>query len=215
MKRKFYLTGIILLGLATLFSACSKDDDSPNDPTDNTKEVSLTTRNNVVVDQWVYFSFEKNEEVSGIDSSNFQTSTDWDIAFHSRHVRLNGGASGTGSAEVIDLGIVNWDSVLTAPSAGYVKDMFVDSILFAGVGEFGPIMIGTFLNPAFETAFTVDLTTYPPTYTANRNVYVIKLGEDKYVKIMLTDYYNDKGESGYISFKYKFSKEGTNEFNIN
>jgi hypothetical protein len=212
MKRKFYLMSALLIGLTALFTSCSDDDDTTVEPIDNTKVVSLTTKNNVKVDQWVYFSFKNNSEVSSVDSTNFQTSLDWDIAFHSRHVRLNGGASGPGTAEALDLGVVDWDSVLTAPTVGYVKDAFVDSILFAGVGEFGPIYIGTYLNPVFETAFTYDITTYPPTYTANKNVYVIKLAEGKFVKIIMTDYYNDMGESGYITFKYKFSKEGSNEF---
>jgi hypothetical protein len=38
------------------------------------------------------------------------------------------------------------------------------------------------------------------------------MSDGQYVKIMLLDYYNDMGESGYITLKYKFSKEGSNEF---
>ena len=212
MKSKLVLLSIMLAGVLTVFSSCSKDEDTPEAPQDDTKEVSLKTKNNVITDHWVYFSFETNEEVSGIDSSNFQTSTDWDIAFHSRHVRLNGGASGVKNEVAVDMGVVDWDSVIKAPEEGYIQDAFVDSVLFAGVGPTGPIMVGTFLNPAFETAFTFDVTTHPPTYKANKNVYVIKKSDGQYVKIMLLDYYNDMGESGYITFKYKFSKEGSNEF---
>jgi len=213
MKKSFLLFTVIMTGLAFMFSSCSKDDDTNGDiPNDNTVKVKLTTKNNVEVDKWVYFSFEKNSEVSGIDSSNFKSSTDWDIAFHSRHVRLNGGESGVKGYESIDMGVVGWDSVTNAPSEGYVKDKWMDDILFAGVGDNGPIMKGTYLNPAFETAFSFDPNTHPPTYIANKNVYVIKLGDNKYLKIMMMDYYNDMGESGYISFQYKFSKEGTSEF---
>ncbi len=189
--------------------SCSKETIPP--PGDDIT-VSLTTKDNVVTDRWVYFSFETGAEVEGVDSSNFQGSTEWDIAFHSRHVRLNGGASGPGKAAALDLGQVDWDSVVEAPDTGYVEDRWVDSILFAGVGEEGPILVGTFLNPAFETAFTVDMTTYPPTYLANRNVYVVRTGRGRYVKIMLTDYYNDKGESGYITFRYRMAVEGSRRF---
>ncbi len=208
MKNEKILFATILFVFASFFVSCSKDDPAPAQE----ETVQLTTKNNVSVDQWVYFSFEMNAEVKGIDSSNFQTSTEWDIAFHSRHVRLNGGASGSGQAAAVDLNEVDWDSVTEAPDAGYVKDIFVDSILFAGVGEDGPIMVGTFLNPAFETAFSVDLTTYPPTYLPSRHVYVIRTRAGRYVKIMLTDYYNDKGESGYITFRYRMAAEGSNKF---
>jgi len=213
MKKWNDLTWIfVLVSLSpVLFTGCSDDDTSPSG---EDVTVSLTTKNNVKVDTWVYFSFEKACEVEGIDSSNFQTSTDWDIAFHSRHVRLNGGASGPGLAEAVDLGQVSWETVTVAPDTGYVKDRWVDSILFAGVGEEGPIMIGTWLNPAFETAFTVDLNTYPPTYMANRNVYVVRTASGRYVKLMITDYYNDKGESGYITFRFRMAPEGSKEFGL-
>jgi hypothetical protein len=207
MNTKNIFLAFLFIMLSFSFFSCSKDDGPATE-----EEVSLTTKNNVSVDQWVYFSFEANAEVSGIDSSNFQTSADWDIAFHSRHVRLNGGASGSGQAEALDLGERDWESVTEAPATGYIRDIWVDSILFAGVGEQGPIMIGTFLNPAFETAFSVDLTTYPPTYLPSRHVYVLRTRAGRYVKIMLTDYYNDKGESGYITFRYRMAAEGSNKF---
>jgi hypothetical protein len=208
MKTKNLIITVFFLAVFFSFSSCSKDDN----PVAKDQEVSLTTKDNVSVDKWVYFSFETNAEVSGIDSSNFQTSAEWDIAFHSRHVRLNGGASGTGQAGAVDLGEVDWETVVTAPSSGFVKDVWIDSILFAGVGEHGPIMVGTFLNPAFETAFSVDLSTYPPTYLPSRHVYVVRSRAGRYVKIMLTDYYNDKGESGYITFRYKMAAKGSMEF---
>jgi hypothetical protein len=205
---------LVMATISLLFAitSCSKDDTTPEDPTDRTVTVSLSKQNNVSVDQWVYYSFEDKSEVEGIDSSNFETSMKWDIAFHSRHVRLNGGTSGQGQAEAYDAGIIDWDSIKKAPQSGYIKDMFVDSVLFAGVGPTGPILKGTFLNPAFETAFSFDMNTHPPTYKANNNVYIIKTKNGKFVKIMLTDYYNDMGESGYITFKYIYNADGSDEF---
>lgn len=189
-------------------TSCEKDDTTDDNPMDNTVKVSLTKKNNDMVDNWVYYSFETKAEVSGIDSSNFQTSEAWDIAFHSRHVRLNGGTSGTGMAEAYDAGIVDWTSVTEAMETGYTKDVYADSILYAGNGPTGPIMKGTNLNMVFENAFKFDANTHPPTYMANNNVYVFKTRKGDYAKIMLTDYYNDKGESGYISFKYILNTDG-------
>ena len=46
-----------------------------------------------------------------------------------------------------------------------------------------------------------------PTYTPNNWVYEIKTHDGKFAKIQLTNYKNQKNESGYISFKYTLAKE--------
>jgi hypothetical protein len=208
MNKKVKFLGMALIAVSLVATSCNKDDEVDEPVVDNTITVSLSSKNNEKVDHWVYYSFESKGEVSGIDSSNFKTSDKWDIAFHSRHVRLNGGTSGQGMAEAYDAGVVDWNSVKEAKESGYTKDIFADSILYAGNGPTGPIMIGTDLNKVFESAFAFDANTHPPTYSANKNVYVFKTRTGKYAKIMLTDYYNDKGESGYISFKYVLNTDG-------
>ncbi|MCK5857000.1 MAG: HmuY family protein [Bacteroidales bacterium] len=207
MNRKIKFLGMAIIGLSLIATSCKKDETS-EPVVDNTIKVSITTKNNEKVDHWVYYSFETKGEISGIDSSNFKTSDKWDIAFHSRHVRLNGGTSGAGMAEAYDAGVVDWTSVTEATESGYTKDAFADSILYAGNGQAGPIMIGTDLNMVFENAFEFDANTHPPTYLANKNVYAFKTRKGNYAKIMLTDYYNDKGVSGYISFKYVLNTDG-------
>lgn len=204
------ILGMAFIGLSLAATSCTKDETVNKNP--ETVTVSLTTKNNEVVDHWVYYSFETKGEVSGIDSSNYQTSDTWDIAFHSRHVRLNGGISGKGKAEAYDAGVVGWESVKEAKESGYTKDIFKDNILYAGNDANGPIFIGTNLNMVFENAFDFDANTHPPTYSPNNNVYVIKTYNGNFVKIILTDYYNDKGESGYISFKYVLNTDGTGKF---
>ncbi len=203
MRNKFYFFGLAFLSLSIAFTACNDDDITPEK--DDAVTVSLSTQNNVKTDVWVYFSFDTNSEVSGIDSSNYKTSDTWDIAFHSRHTRLNGGTSGSGSAAAYDAGVVDFKTVTKANASGYIADTFADSILYAGMGEFGPILVGTNLNRVFENAFDYDENTHPPTYSASMHVYVIKTRTGKYAKIILTDYYNDKGDSGYITFKYQLA----------
>ena len=212
MRNKFYVLGLILVGFATVLTSCDDGDDTPEQNTNNAVNVSLTTKNNEETDVWVYFSFDTNSEVTEVDSTNYKTSDKWDIAFHSRHVRLNGGTSGQGKAEAYDAGVVDFNSIAKAPEGQYIKDTYVDSILYAGMGDFGPIMVGTNLNPVFENAFSYDQTTHPPTYSASMHVYVIKTRTGKFAKIVLTDYYNDKGESGYVSFKYQLSKDDEGNF---
>ena len=47
-----------------------------------------------------------------------------------------------------------------------------------------------------------------PTYTPNNWVYEIKTHDGKFAKIQLTNYKNEKNETGYISFKYTLAKDG-------
>jgi hypothetical protein len=210
MNKTFNFLGMAVIGLSLTISSCTKEENLTTNP--ETQMVSLTTKNNEKVDHWVYYSFETKGEVNGIDSSNYQKSNTWDIAFHSRHIRLNGGVSGQGMGEAYDAGVVEWESVKEAKESGYTKDVYKDKILYAGNDSLGPILVGTNLNMVFENAFDFDANTHPPTYSANKNVYVFKTQNGNYAKIMLTDYYNEKGVSGYISFKYVLNTDGSKEF---
>lgn len=214
MKNSVRFLGMALMSLSLVFVSCKKDktEEEEQAATDKSVTVSLTTQNNAETDVWVYYSFESKSEVAGIDSSNFKTSDAWDIAFHSRHVRLNGGTSGAGLAEVYDAGVVDFSSITQANETGYTLDTFVVDILYAGNGAQGPIYQSTDLNNIFENAYTIDLNTNPPTYAANMNVYVFKTRTGKYAKIMMKDYYNDLGESGYITFKYQLATGDTRAF---
>ena len=46
------------------------------------------------------------------------------------------------------------------------------------------------------------LTITPPSYTPNNHVYLVRTAKGKYAKVMMTSFYDKKGESGYVSFKY-------------
>ena len=214
MRNSIKFLGMALLSLILGFTSCKKDktEEEKPDATDKSVTVSLSTKNNVETDVWVYYSFSTKAEVSGVDSTNFKTSDAWDIAFHSRHIRLNGGTSGQGLAAAYDAGVVDFKSVTTANETGYTTDTFVVNALYAGNGATGPIYQDTDMNTVFENAFTVDENTHPPTYSPNLNVYVMKTRTGKYAKIMIKDYYNDLGESGYITFRYQLAEGDTRNF---
>jgi hypothetical protein len=214
MNKSIKFLGMALMSMVLVFTSCKKDktEEDVQPTSDKFTTYTLSTQNNIVVDNWVYYSFETNSEVSGIDSSNFKTSDAWDIAFHSRHVRLNGGTSGSGMAEAYDAGVVDFSSITLANETGYIPDSFVVDVLYAGMNGSTPIFKSTDMSTVFENAFTVDQNTNPPTYAANNNVYVIKTRTGKYAKIMLKDYYNDLGESGYTTFKYQLATGDTRNF---
>ena len=46
-----------------------------------------------------------------------------------------------------------------------------------------------------------------PTYKYNNWVYEIKTHDGKFAKIQLTDYKNQKNQTGYVTFKYALAKE--------
>lgn len=205
MRNTVKLFTLMLLSISVIFISC-KEEEIPA----VTATVSLTTQNNVSPDVWVYYSFTTMAEVSGIDSSNFATSNNWDIAFHSRHVRLNGGQSAAGMGESYDAGVVNFDELLIANETGFVSDSIIS--IYVGMGDMGPIYVDTPASTVFENAFDYDENTHPPTYSASNHVYIFKTEAGKFVKIMLLDYYNETGDSGYITFKYSYQANGTNVF---
>ena len=207
MKNTIKVLGLALMSLSLVFTSCKKEEE-PKDTKGDTITVSLATKNNETPNVWVYYSFDSKAEVSGVNEDNYLTSDAWDIAFHSRHIRLNGGTSGEGMAAAYDAGKVEFVSVKTANESGYTEDKLVEDAIYAGNGAQGPIYEDSNMNSVFENAFSFDQNTHPPTYEANMNIYVFKTRTGKYAKIILEDYYNQTGESGYITFKYLINKDG-------
>ena len=198
MRKQFLLGLVLSLGLIN-FSSCKKDE-----PT--TPEVILSA-NQMYKDDWVYFSFETGAEVSGIDSTNYKTSTDWDIAFHSRLGRTNGGTSGNGKGAIYFSGSTNFESVTEVNIDNFIQDSTVN--LIVGIGNRGPVYKPVSGNVVFDNAFSVDMSQRPPLYTPQNNVYVIKTANGKYAKIQITGYFDDKGNSGHINFKYAYQTNGS------
>jgi len=205
---------MLLLAAVVSFSSCKKDDDEPETNPVNSEntisgEITLSSTE-LYKDDWVYFSFDTQAEVQGLDSTNFNTQNTWDIAFHSRLGRTNGGNSGIGNGAVYDAGTNDFNSVKTVDTSAFVSDTTVN--LITGVGNYGPTYKQVPGNTTFDSAFEVDYTQHPPSYTSNNRVYVVKTRDGKFAKIQIKSYYNDKGESGYITFKYEYKTDGSMNF---
>ncbi|PIE87499.1 MAG: hypothetical protein CSA01_00395, partial [Bacteroidetes bacterium] len=152
-------------------------------------------------DKWVYFSFDKGEEV---EITDFQNSMEWDIAFHRFDVRVNCGTSGPGQGGSISMGQVNFDAVKTAPTEGYSLNDSISIITEEGnwtnpVTVPGDTIVGKWLY----------FTGPPPQYNITNDIYVIKTAEGKYSKIWLKDYYNDNSQSGFVTMQYFYQKDGS------
>jgi hypothetical protein len=208
MRKSIFLGLIISVGLINL-SSCKKDETTtPTDDTSNLKtgEVILSSAQ-MYKDDWVYFSFETGAEVDGIDSTNYNQSADWDIAFHSRLGRTNGGASGNNKGAIYFSGSNDFNAVKDVNTDNFIQDSSVN--LIVGIGNRGPIYKPVSGNVVFDNAFSVDYSKHPPLYTPLNNVYVIKTANGKYAKIQITGYFDDKGNSGHINFKYAYQPDGT------
>lgn len=121
MKAKKILIPLLAVSLFTVTSCSRDNDDTPSSNNSNnnaqTKEVTLDTTDKT---KWKYFSFETGTEVT---VTNPKTSLEWDIAFTSYYVKLNGGESGSGQGEAINTNSKDYASVNQAPTTGYTKDI--------------------------------------------------------------------------------------------
>jgi len=193
----------ILLALVSVTVACVEDEEP-----DAEHEVMLSRETNYGED-WVYFSFSTGTEVNGVDDSNYQTNTTWDIAFNRYNVRTNGGTSGSGMAAAFDAGEVDFESVTEAPENGYMLDssiQIVETISFTGP----PTMMSSFGNLVFTGV--IGLEGQPPSYIPNNHIYVVKTADGNYAKIWIKGFYNTQGEAGYVNFKYSYQSNGSTTF---
>lgn len=206
-----HLNKFVMLFLAiSMLTSCKKDNpsDEQNQPA-STQTVTLSRTTNYGED-WIYFSFKNNMELTGIDDSNYQTNSIWDIAFNHYNVRTNGGTSGLGQAAAIDMGEVVFDTVTEAPQSGYEEDSTIQII--ESLNSYPPPMIITNGSPLLSEAIGVDTSSPPPTYPLNNHIYVLKTAEGKYVKIWFKSYHNTSGTSGYVTFDYNYQSDGSGSF---
>ncbi len=95
-----------------------KPEPAPKSPT-NLMSTQLTTINASSEKEFVYFDFSSGKPVKILDRSSLE----WDLAFRRGKVISNGGASSQlGQAGLIDLGTVEFDSVVEVPRDSYVQD---------------------------------------------------------------------------------------------
>lgn len=138
------------------------------------------------------------ETRSGIDESSFA----WDIALHRYDVKTNG-ASALATTES------NIANVTSIPASGYTADVKTDSIMVNTAGMMNNKIgyASDHINEVLNKGIEFDSSIMPPPTTAwsmSGLVYVLKLASGDYAKIKFTDYSNETGTSGHISFEYVY-----------
>ena len=203
MKIKL-LFATFLVGLFALTS-CSKEEKEEK-PT-GAKQITKLD----VAKGWVYFSFSKGEVVT---PTNPKEDLSWDIAFNGYIVKLNGGTSGAGQAEGVSINTKEFSQVTQTPEGVYTKDTEEEVVVSYRPMKVEKISVSKLLTGGFGiNTGTIHIAPdkaqkWPSVYAPTKNVYVIKLSGNRYVKFQVTDFYGDKGEPNKLSFQYILSEDG-------
>ena len=148
------------------------------------------------VGAFTFFSLRDSTIVSSADSN----STNWDIAFKSTTVILNGGSSGPGQAAAIVLAATDYDTLSTAPESGFIQDQtglpaISGWYTYTGSEGFPPHSI--LMNPGI--------------------VLVIRTADGKYAKLKFTSYYeggeavpSGDAKARFYNFTYTYQPDGSN-----
>lgn len=159
-------------------------------------------------EDWIYFSFITQSEVSGIDHSNYKDLDTWDIAFNRFNVRTNSGIStnNIGQGGAYDTQSTDWASVMEAPGNNYIVDDTIQILESDTTYEYMNSTGSVELNKWLEFSGP------PPVYTMSDHIYIVKTAKSKYAKIWLKSYHSDADESGHITFKYAYQNGDGRKF---
>ena len=210
MKRINYL--LVVLFTIAIVSSCSDDNSGSGTP----GETGTYTMNATSLDTWVYFSIANGDTVAVTDNGISATpaSTDWDIAFHGKDVRVNCGASGTGQGGVLMTDKADLDAVTSVPDGNFVVDIAVtalDSVI--GTGKMGAPYVSSSYNSELSKWMNFRLyddagnLLMPPgekNYQMSDKVFIVRCANGRYAKLKFTDYSNDKEKTYYPSFTYVY-----------
>lgn len=208
MKR--FLIAVMAIGAMVVLSGCSKDD-SPKPPAVPAEAIQIKNLDAASNDErvWTYFSFATGKVVS--PTGAVEESKEWDIAFHRFNIKTNSGTSGKGNVGVAATGAKDFEVITKAPAQGYEVDKIVAVESRPPAPDVtrsvNPVITGTVESKDPKGWYNYGQPQQgetTPHFNITKYVYAIRILEGKYVKIQLTDYTNDYGTSGYITFHYAF-----------
>ena len=200
---KFKTLALVLIsGSALLITSCSKNNDDPAPA-----PVTLTTNTVTDLDGSkgnVYYSLSTNSVVTGADTAG----TKWDIKFSSTSILVNGGTSGSGTAQAQVVSSTFADLV-TAPATGYKTDAK------------GAAAITGWYTYTAETAPQHAILATPG------KILVVKTSAGNYAKIEMKSYYKGNPDpttaafadlatrpaSRYYTFKFAYQANGSTTLN--
>ncbi|MDL2297399.1 HmuY family protein [Bacteroidales bacterium OttesenSCG-928-B11] len=198
--KKFRLLPAVMILAASLFIACDPEENGENEDKNTVDTKSMTIDASGFSD-WKYFSFETGKEVSAADVGDYESSKfkmNWDIAFHRGDIRTNSGASGNGKGGALKGNGAKLADIITIPTEGYAVDEEAEIMIEMSADGYRTQSKNTVLATWYSSEGM------PPVYVVNDYVYVVKTADGKYAKVKFTDYTDDAGAGGHISFSYQY-----------
>lgn len=220
MKTIKDLAVIIMLGMSLLaFSACNGImsgiyDEPEVEKNDGFGFISVNDNANsgtIYINassytRWTYIDFSsKTIDTLEINSSMVEPQ-EWDIAVHRYDTKTNGGS-------VLETGFTGFDALQSSgamPSGTFVSDVWTtEQIAIDMSGMMDGVILYTESNYNAELSkwLNVDTSTMPPIYTLSKKVYLVKLKDDSYVALRLSNFMNDASVKGYMTIEYVYPFE--------
>lgn len=125
----------------------------------------------------------------------------WDFAVHRYDVKTNGGrvmaTSLTSLSEAAALKL--------APQGDWVSDIWTTNVVIYDMSQMMQGIIGyaeTFYNPELSGWVALDMSSMPPSYSMNPNVYILELADKTHAALQLVNFMNSEGTKGYMTIDY-------------
>ena len=160
----------------------------------------------------VHFQSRKTHTVKDDEfKKNAFQSLDWDLGFSRTKIITNGGGTNPlGYTGAINLGPVEFNKVKEAPKNGYVED---------------EVTFGNLINKELSDWYTYRTRTH--NIESKNNVYLIKLNNNRFMKMRILNYYCGKKDqdcrtimcsrqqAACLTVEYVLAENGTDVFPIN
>ena len=167
-----------------------------------------------VKDAWmlVHFPSKKTHMVTDDEfKKNVFQSLDWDLGFSRTKIITNGGATNPrGYTGAINIGPVEFNKINKAPKNGYIED---------------EVTFGNLINKELSDWYTYRTRTH--NIESKNNVYLIKLNNNRFMKMRILNYYCGKKDhdcrtimcsrqqAACLTVEYVLAENGTDVFPIN
>jgi len=167
-----------------------------------------------VKDAWMLVHFPSGKTYSVTEDEfkkNAFQNLDWDLGFSRTKIITNGGATNPlGFTGAINLGPVEFNKVNKAQKKGYIED---------------EITFGNLINKELSDWYTYRTRTH--NIESKNNVYLIKLNNNRFMKMRILNYYCGKKDrdcrtmmcsrqqAACLTVEYVLAKNGTDVFAIN
>lgn len=217
MKLKNYM---LMVAVAVCTAACDKDNTTDNPVpapvqskmTVNASDYGMWTYIDLKTGKtqtlrdfspWNYLSDGVVVSTTPAQGSQADLTIDWQIAIHRYDIRTNGGAAiATTEKEM--------DKVTAFPESGYTEDVTVENTIVTDMSGMMDNKIGYAATGKQNNVLNQWLTktatgAMPPyVYEPTGLIYIVRCKDGSHAKLKFTDYSNDEGKSGYVTFSYEY-----------